>query len=104
MLTKGNNSILGTPFYLMEYVKGVVLKDAALPGLLPDQKKKVMDTFCEVLHKIHKIDFKKLGLESLGSKGEIILIRSFLKICHLSFIFPCNYLIFNQGEFMQYYS
>lgn len=67
-----DDSILGTPFYLMEYVRGVVLKDAALPGLLPDQKKKVMDTLCEVLHKIHKIDFKKLGLENLGSKGSFV--------------------------------
>ena len=88
----------------MEYVKGVVLKDAMLPGLLPDQKKKVMDTLCEVLHKIHKIDFKKLGLESLSSKGEFTSLRTFLKNCHHSFIFPIIYLIFSRGKLMKYYS
>ena len=32
-------SVIGTPFYVMEYVAGHVLKNPALPGLIASQRK-----------------------------------------------------------------
>ena len=32
-------SVIGTPFYLMEYVDGRLLTDPTLPGLQPTQRK-----------------------------------------------------------------
>ena len=32
-------SVIGTPFYIMSYVPGRVLKDPGLPGLQPSQRK-----------------------------------------------------------------
>lgn len=31
-------SVLGTPFYVMEHVKGRIFNDPSLPSLLPDQR------------------------------------------------------------------
>ena len=36
-----DSSVLGTPFYLMSYVPGRIFKDPSLPGLSPEDRRKV---------------------------------------------------------------
>merc|ERR1712142_121959 len=36
-----DEAVLGTPFYLMEYVKGKIYKDPALPGINHDDRSKI---------------------------------------------------------------
>lgn len=66
-----DDSVLGAPFYLMEYVDGVILRqsppdgvrfDAAVAGALAN-------TFVRQLVTLHSLDVDAIGLSSLGRAG-----------------------------------
>lgn len=61
-----DTAILGTPFYLMEYVEGRVFHDPALPSLNPNQRFAVYHELASVLARLHRVDYKALGLEHFG--------------------------------------
>lgn len=67
-----DSSIIGTPFYLMEYCPGLVYKDPTLPGLEPSQRRAVYTAMNRVLCKIHSVDFKAAGLGDYGKHGDYI--------------------------------
>ncbi|OWK13957.1 ACAD10 [Cervus elaphus hippelaphus] len=56
-------SIVGNPFYLMEYCPGLIYKDPSLPGLEPSQRRAIYTAMNRVLCKIHSVDLKAAGLE-----------------------------------------
>lgn len=62
-------SVLGTPFYIMEYVNGRIFKDPALPGLSPDERRQVFSAATDILSRIHKVNIKEAGLEDYGKAG-----------------------------------
>lgn len=56
-------SVVGTPFYLMEFVQGRVFKDATLSDLKhPLERFAVYHAMCDVLARIHKVDWRAIGL------------------------------------------
>ena len=59
----------GAPFYVMEYVQGAVLHDAATAEALPpaDRRSIGMDAV-EVLARLHLVDVEAVGLGGLGRK------------------------------------
>ncbi|XP_077164824.1 acyl-CoA dehydrogenase family member 10 isoform X2 [Paroedura picta] len=61
-----DSSILGTPFYLMEYCTGRIFKDPSLPGLEPSQRQEIYAAMNRVLCQIHSVDIKAAGLEDYG--------------------------------------
>ena len=63
------DSIVGTPFYLMDFVKGRIFKDHRLPELPPEERWPVFEALCDVLCKIHRVDVDKAGLSDYGKKG-----------------------------------
>ncbi|XP_068101616.1 acyl-CoA dehydrogenase family member 10 isoform X2 [Hyperolius riggenbachi] len=67
-----DSSIIGTPFYLMEYFTGRIFKDPALPGLDAKERKSIYATMNKVLCKIHSVDVKTAGLEDYGKQGAYI--------------------------------
>jgi aminoglycoside phosphotransferase (APT) family kinase protein len=62
-------TILGTPFYLMEFVDGRVLVDQSLPGMQPRQRKRTYEEMCRVLAALHQVDWRGIGLETFGKAG-----------------------------------
>lgn len=64
-----DTSIVDTPFYIMNYVKGRIFKDPLLPDLTPKERKEVYEEAMRVLAKLHDIDHSSLGLERFGSSG-----------------------------------
>jgi len=62
-------SVIGTPFYVMEYVEGRVLRDPTLPGITRSERAAIYDTMNDVLARLHRIDPKALGLEDYGKPG-----------------------------------
>jgi len=64
-----DESILGAPFYVMERVKGIILraKPPAEMDLSPDVMRVLSQTFIENLAEIHEIDYEAAGLGELGS-------------------------------------
>ncbi|KAL6056926.1 Phosphotransferase family protein [Balamuthia mandrillaris] len=53
-------SVLGTPFYIMEYLQGRVLRDPLLPEYTPAQRAAIYDAMNETLAKLHNVDVASL--------------------------------------------
>ncbi len=64
-------SVVDSPFYLMDRIKGTVLRNDYPKGfsLAADQATVLNRTLIDVLVQLHQIDYKSAGLEDLG-KGE----------------------------------
>uniref|UniRef100_A0A7N4PJ16 Acyl-CoA dehydrogenase family member 10 n=1 Tax=Sarcophilus harrisii TaxID=9305 RepID=A0A7N4PJ16_SARHA len=67
-----DSSIIGTPFYLMEYCPGQIYKEASLPGLDPSQRKAIYTAMNQVLCQLHRVDVKAAGLEDYGKHGDYV--------------------------------
>jgi aminoglycoside phosphotransferase (APT) family kinase protein len=61
--------VVGTPFYIMEYVAGRIMSDPALPDLTPDERSRIYDHMGEVLARLHTLDGQALGLGDFGRPG-----------------------------------
>jgi aminoglycoside phosphotransferase (APT) family kinase protein len=62
-------SVIGTPFYVMEYVEGRVLRDPTLPEMTPAMRSAIYDTMNDVLSRLHRIDPATVGLQDFGKPG-----------------------------------
>jgi aminoglycoside phosphotransferase (APT) family kinase protein len=61
-----DESIVGTPFYLMEYVGGRIFWSADLPGLTPAERHEIYREMNRVIAAIHSIDPERVGLRDFG--------------------------------------
>ncbi|CAM9565449.1 unnamed protein product [Ectocarpus fasciculatus] len=59
-------SVIGTPFYVMEFVRGRIFSDAALPGLAPAERAAAYESAAETLARLHRVDFVRAGLGGYG--------------------------------------
>lgn len=59
-------SIIGTEFYIMDYLEGRVFGDVLMPGLAPDERGQLQARLFEVLAALHSVDFAALGLADYG--------------------------------------
>lgn len=64
-----DESVIGSWFYIMEYVEGTVFPDPALPGLTPAQRACIYDEANRVLAAIHAVDIEAAGLSDFGKAG-----------------------------------
>src|ERR1043165_9021342 len=67
-----DESVIGTAFYVMDYVAGRVLWDPALPGMPRGQRAAIWDEQTRVISLLHTIDFQKIGLADFGKPGNYI--------------------------------
>jgi aminoglycoside phosphotransferase (APT) family kinase protein len=61
--------VIGTPFYIMEHVRGRVLVDPRLPGVPPAERARIYDAMNEVLARLHTVDWRAAGLGDFGRPG-----------------------------------
>jgi aminoglycoside phosphotransferase (APT) family kinase protein len=64
-----DREILGTPFYLMEWLEGRVFQEFALAGLTREARAECFRSMCAVLASIHRLDYRGLGLGDFGRPG-----------------------------------
>ena len=64
-----DDSVIGTPFFVMEYVNGRVLEDFTLPGKSPQERRAIYLDMVRVLAALHSVNYVDLGLESFGKPG-----------------------------------
>lgn len=65
-----DESIIGTSFYIMEFVEGLVLEDPKLAGLSPGQRRSACLDAVAVLARLHRLDWtEEPGLVSFGRLG-----------------------------------
>ena len=61
--------VVGTTFYVMDYLEGRIFRDATLPGLAPTERAAIYDDLNATLAKLHKVDFEAVGLGDYGRPG-----------------------------------
>jgi aminoglycoside phosphotransferase (APT) family kinase protein len=61
-------SIMGCPFYVMERIKGIIMRKTLPKGLefTPDQMRSLCENLLDVHYKLHSINYKAIGLEGFG--------------------------------------
>lgn len=64
-----DDSIIGTIFYLMEFVEGRIFWDPTLPEVNKEQRREIYEETNRTLAALHQIDIKKLNLETFGKPG-----------------------------------
>ncbi|PPR79106.1 MAG: putative aminoglycoside phosphotransferase [Alphaproteobacteria bacterium MarineAlpha2_Bin1] len=67
-----DNSIWGSPFYIMEFIEGRIFFDPALPELKVEERKAIYNSMIKVLADLHLLDYKKLGLDNFGKEGSYV--------------------------------
>jgi aminoglycoside phosphotransferase (APT) family kinase protein len=58
--------LIGTPFYVMDFVAGRVFTDPLLPGLSSAERKGIYTSMAETLAKLHGVDWRAVGLGDYG--------------------------------------
>lgn len=58
--------IVGTSFYVMDYLEGRIFRDATLPDLTPADRLAVYDQLNATLAALHSVDHRAVGLEDYG--------------------------------------
>jgi aminoglycoside phosphotransferase (APT) family kinase protein len=58
--------VIGTAFYVMDYVGGRVFWEPHAPGIGADERKELFDSLNETIAKLHMIDFTALNLGDFG--------------------------------------
>ena len=67
-----DETVIGTAFYVMDYVEGRVLWDQALPGMARSERAAIWDELNRVIALLHSIDYSRIGLEGFGKPGNYI--------------------------------
>jgi aminoglycoside phosphotransferase (APT) family kinase protein len=65
-------SVIGTAFYVMDFVEGRVLWDPTLPGLTPQQRRAHYAELGRVIAALHRVDYAAVGLADYGKPGNYI--------------------------------
>ncbi|KAF1813607.1 APH-domain-containing protein [Eremomyces bilateralis CBS 781.70] len=61
-----DDSVIGTAFYIMEFLDGRIFEDPAIPGVTPEERKEMWHDAIRALAKFHRVSPKSVGLESYG--------------------------------------
>jgi aminoglycoside phosphotransferase (APT) family kinase protein len=60
---------IGTPFFIMDYVRGRLLRDPTLPGMKPAERRAIYEEILRVLASLHSVDYAAIGLADYGKPG-----------------------------------
>jgi aminoglycoside phosphotransferase (APT) family kinase protein len=67
-----DDAVIGTAFYIMEFMPGRVLADPRMPGVAPGDRARIFDSLNDVLARIHNVDYRAVGLGDYGREGQYI--------------------------------
>ena len=67
-----DDAVIGTAFYVMDYVDGRVLWDQSLPGMSKGERFAIWSELNRVIAQLHMFDYRALGLETFGKSGNYI--------------------------------
>ena len=62
-------SVIGQPFYLMAHVEGRVFRNYTLLASTPEERAAIYDAMNETLARLHRLDYRALGLADYGKAG-----------------------------------
>ena len=61
-----DDTVIGTAFYVMDFLDGRIFRDATLPGLSRNERSAIYDELNATLAKLHQIDYAARGLSEFG--------------------------------------
>jgi aminoglycoside phosphotransferase (APT) family kinase protein len=67
-----DDAVIGTAFYVMEYMPGRIFADPKMPGVSPADRGRIFDSMNDVLARIHNVDYRAVGLGDYGREGQYI--------------------------------
>lgn len=62
-------SVIGTDFYIMDFVEGRVFHNLELAGMAPTEQATLYQEMIDILARLHQVDFRAVGLEDFGRVG-----------------------------------
>jgi len=62
-------TVIGTPFYVMDFVEGRILWDPALPGMDNAERTAIYSDMNRVVGALHRVDYRAVGLSDYGRPG-----------------------------------
>jgi aminoglycoside phosphotransferase (APT) family kinase protein len=65
----GDPAVIGTPFYLMERLKGRIFWQPTLPDLPREERRRIYLAMNEALARLHLVDWRAAGLAGYGKPG-----------------------------------
>lgn len=63
-----DGSVLGTPFYVMEFLDGRIIEDPAIPGVSAQERTEMWSDAIRTLAKLHRVSVNHVGLEDFGKQ------------------------------------
>ncbi len=64
-----DENIIGTIFYVMDFVAGRVIWEPLVPGVTVDERRQIFDSQLAFMADLHMVDYKAIGLEEFGKPG-----------------------------------
>ncbi|MEO1595424.1 MAG: phosphotransferase family protein [Pseudomonadota bacterium] len=64
-----DESVIGTMFYVMDFVDGRIFWEPDLPDCAPEERGAIYNAMNETIARLHTIDYAALGLEDFGKPG-----------------------------------
>ena len=64
-----DEQVIGSMFYLMDYLDGDIYWNAALPELDPERRSAMYDNMNQLLADLHNVDVEAVGLSGYGKPG-----------------------------------
>src|SRR5579872_100181 len=61
--------VIGTPFYVMDFVQGRIFWEPTLPTLAPAERGAVYDAMNDAIARLHRVDPSTVGLSDYGKPG-----------------------------------
>jgi len=64
-----DEEVIGTAFYIMDYVEGRIFWDPTVPGMSPGERGAIYDELNRVIAALHRVDYRAVGLGDYGRPG-----------------------------------
>ncbi|PQA87217.1 phosphotransferase family protein [Marinicaulis flavus] len=64
-----DSEVVGTPFFIMDFVEGRIFWDASLPDVEKEDRKPLFHALIDTLADLHNVDYEKAGLGDYGKPG-----------------------------------
>ncbi|MEM9704929.1 MAG: phosphotransferase family protein [Pseudomonadota bacterium] len=61
--------VIGTPFFIMDFVEGRIFWDGALPEVQKEDRAALYDALIDTLARLHTVDYDAIGLGDYGKTG-----------------------------------
>jgi aminoglycoside phosphotransferase (APT) family kinase protein len=69
----GDPAVIGTPFFVMDYMEGRIVDDTSLPGAFtPADRTAIFDSMNQAMAALHRINFNAVGLGNYGKPENYI--------------------------------